>query len=297
MIQPRLLTAGDRVAVVAPAGKIEQSGIDRALQLLDSWGLQTILGKNVFREDGYFAGTDDERLTDLQNALDDPTIAAILIARGGYGTTRILDKISLAAIRKHPKWLVGFSDLTALHLKMLSHGLCAIHGDVATTLGRDQQTGEALRKLLFEGESIITVSQPADPVIVEGRMVGGNLSLLVDSLGTASELATNERFLFIEETGEKTYRVDRMMHQLYRAGKLNNLAGLLVGQFSEIADGAASFGASWQQCIAQVCHEFAYPVIFGWPIGHEPENYPIVQGGNYRLVVDRQKASLQYLRG
>ena len=249
MIQPRLLSAGDRIAIVAPAGSVANTSIERAIEILQSWGLEVVLGRNIYGQYGYFSGTDEERLTDLQNALEDPTIAAILMARGGYGTTRILEQINLGPLEVVPKWLIGFSDLTALHLKLLKTGMQSVHGDVGTTLGRDNQSTEALKAVLFEGKSILKSTEAYRPGTATGILTGGNLSLVIDSLGTAFEIETKQRILFLEEIEEKTYRIDRMMHQLDRAGKLADLAGLVLGRFTGISDGTTPFGASWQDCI------------------------------------------------
>jgi muramoyltetrapeptide carboxypeptidase len=292
MIEPRLLSKGDRIAIVAPAGNLSQDGIDRAAAVLTSWGLKIVKGRFLYGQHGYFAGTDNERLADLQNAIDDPTIAAILIARGGYGTTRILDRINLESLKISPKWLIGFSDITALHLKMLLAGFISIHGDVGTTMGRDESATEQLMKLLFEGSSHLESSEPLRAGLVEAQLVGGNLSLIVDSLGTASEVETNGRILVLEEIDEKTYRIDRMLHQLDRAGKLNHLAGLVLGHFTQISDGSSSFGGDWKTCVKDVIEHYKYPVAYGFKIGHEPENYPLLHGANYRFEVTAEQADL-----
>ena len=293
MIQPRLLSTGDRVAIVAPAGRIERDGIARAIDILKSWGLEVVAGRNVYGHHGYFSGTDTERLTDLQNAIDDPTVAAVLFARGGYGTTRIIDQVNLESLQSSPKWLIGFSDITALHLKLIKEGMVSIHGDVGTTLGRDAESTAELKNLLFKGVSKLESGEPIRQGAVEGMVTGGNLSLIIDSLGTSTEIDTDGRILFIEEVEEKTYRVDRMMHQLARAGKLENLAGLVAGQFTGIEDGSTKFGATWKECIQRLVSMYSYPVAFGFEFGHEPVNQPILNGASYRLEVLEKSALMQ----
>lgn len=292
MIEPRLLTRGDRVAIVAPAGKLPEKGIDRAIAILKSWGLEVVLGRNVYGQHGYFSGTDVERLADLHNALEDPTIAAVLFARGGYGVTRILDQINLEVFRQTPKWLIGFSDITALHLRLLQEEILSVHGDVGTTLGLAEDSAAALKDLLFEGKSTIVGTESLHEGKSEAPITGGNLSLLVDSLGTPTEVNTENRILFIEEIEEKTYRIDRMLHQLKRAGKLDNLAGLVIGHFTNVTDGSTPFGSTWKDCFMQLLEGYNYPVSFSFPIGHEPRNYPILHGAEYQLTVTGQGASL-----
>lgn len=292
MMIPKLLSNNDRVAMIAPAGKLPERGIDKAVEILDSWSLNVVPGKHVFSQDGYFAGTDLERLSDLQNAINDPTIAAILMARGGYGITRILDRLDLNPLKKSPKWLIGFSDITALHLRMAYEGLVSIHGDVGTSMGQDADSTEALHQLLFKGISKIDMNDVVRQGSGIGELVGGNLSLIVDSLGTYSEIQTDNKILFIEEIGEKTYRIDRMMNQLFRANKLSKLAGLVVGHFTDITESNSEFGFTWRQSILDLVEDFDYPVVFGLPVGHEPQNYPIVHGGTYEIRAQEEIAQL-----
>ena len=297
MIFPRLLRKGDKIAIIAPAGRLPVNGLDEAVRVLTSWGLQVILAKHVYDTDNYFAGKDDDRLTDLQQALDDPSIMAVLCGRGGYGVTRILEKIELEAIKKSPKWVIGFSDITALHLKLEQQGIASIHGPMGTSFvsGSNQLAINALQGLLFEGVSKIVASEA---VIKHGSVTaaitGGNLSLIIDSLGTAAEIDTRNKILFIEEIGEKTYKIDRMFQQLLRAGKLDNLAGLCIGHFSEIDEGNTPFGESWQEVIKNITEPCSYPFAFGFSIGHEPENMPLVMGGLYQLNVDSESATLEW---
>lgn len=297
MILPRTLRNGDRIAIVAPAGKLPINGLAEAVRVLTSWGLNVILAKHVYDTDNYFAGNDDDRLTDLQQALDDPSIMAVLCGRGGYGVTRILDKIELESFKKSPKWVIGFSDITALHLKLEHQGIASIHGPMGTsfTNGSNQATINSLRGLLFEGFSkMVSKEGVINSGSVTAAITGGNLSLIIDSLGTTAEIDTRNKILFVEEIGEKTYKIDRMFQQLLRAGKLDKLAGLVIGHFSEIDDGNAPFGESWQEVIKNIVEPYSYPFSFGFSIGHEPENMPLVMGGLYQLNVDSEGATLEW---
>ena len=297
MIFPRLLNNGDKVVIVAPAGYLPSKGLDDVIKVLTSWGLKVILGKHVYDSNNFFAGKDADRLTDLQQALDDTSIAAVLCARGGYGITRILEKIDLKSIEKTPKWVIGFSDITALHLKLENKGIASIHGPMGTSFanGGDNATNESLQALLFKGGSEITTHEAGvRSGSVTAPITGGNLSLIIDSLGTAEEIDTRNKILFIEEIGEKTYRIDRMFQQLLRAGKLDKLAGLIIGHFSNIDEGNPSFGESWREVIINITKPFSYPLAFGFSIGHEPDNLPLVMGGQYKLKVDSDMSTLAW---
>jgi len=286
MLFPNTLKQGSKIAIIAPAGRLADGALKEAEQALTSWGLEVISGRHVYDQNSYFAGLDNDRLSDLQWALDDLEIDAILFARGGYGTTRILDDIDFSKLKNHPKWLIGFSDITALHLKLQTLGIASIHGPMGTSFGIKDgfNSIEALKKILINGNLDLISALPSSRAgVVEAEVTGGNLALIVDSLGTSSEIDTNNKILFLEEVGEKTYRIDRMFRQLLRAGKLNNLAGLVVGHFSLIDDGDTPFGQSWKEVIEEVTKPFAYPVAFGFNIGHEPENRPIIVGGVYQL--------------
>jgi muramoyltetrapeptide carboxypeptidase len=298
MIIPPLLQHGDKIAIVAPAGKLERNSLDKAVSTLSSWGLDVHLGKSVYKGHNYFSGTDAERLFDLQEAFDDPSIKVILTGRGGYGVTRILQKINFERIINKPKWVIGFSDITALHLQLQQHNIASIHGPMAAsfTNSSGKNSIEAMKKILFNGGSEITsTGECIRPGQVIAEITGGNLSLIVDSLGTINEIDTHNKLLFLEEVGEKTYRIDRMLHQLYRAGKLDQITGLVIGHFTEIDEGRTPFGDSWKECIMNLTREYDYPVSFGWNIGHEPANFPIVMGGNYKLEATVAESSLIFL--
>lgn len=296
MYFPHPLSQGSKIAIVAPAGRLADVALDKAIKTLTSWRLDVLLGKNVYNQENYFAGSDNDRLADLQWALDNPAIEAILFARGGYGTTRILDAVDFSQFKKQPKWLIGFSDITALHLKLQTLEIASIHGPMGTSFGQMDSADsiESLKALLFDGTSTLDSSRPAlrtGSIVAE--VTGGNLALIADSIGTSSEIETSNRILFIEDVGEKTYRIDRMFRQLLRAGKLDNLAGLVIGHFSLIDDGDPSFGQPWSVVIEEVISSFNYPVAFGFQLGHEPGNMPIVVGGTYQFNAGEECASLQ----
>jgi muramoyltetrapeptide carboxypeptidase len=282
---------------VSPAGKVKEAQLAGAVQAMTDWGLTTKLGKHVFGEHYYFSGTDQERLVDIQSAIDDPGVDLILCARGGYGVTRILQRINLGTLVNQPKWLIGFSDITALHLKLQRINICSVHGPMATSFNKEgsQTSVQALQTLLrYSQLSIEAIDQSNEnrSGIGEGQLIGGNLALLVDSLGTDTEVDTLNKILFIEDIGEPLYKIDRMLTQLLRAGKLHHLAGLVVGDFSDLAEGEEPFGSTLQQVVQRVVKPFGYPVGFGFPIGHEPANMPVIEGGIYRLEVSLNHSKL-----
>lgn len=278
MIRPQKLVEGDKVAIIAPSGKIVENTLDNGVKQIESWGLNISFGKYLQKGHHYFSGTDEERLYDLQSALDNPAIKAIFCARGGYGVTRILDNIDFDKFIKHPKWVIGFSDVTALHFKLHKLGFESIHAVMPTGFGlADEASIESLRKILF-GEpntyvfdkNILNREGEANTIII-----GGNLSLINDSLGTSSEIDFDKKILFIEEIDEYLYKLDRMFVQLKRADKLANLAGLIVGHITEAKDTNVSFGKSASELILEHVEEYDYPVAFNIPIGHESLNLAI----------------------
>jgi len=298
MIFPRSLTKGDKIAIVSPSGRLQENSLDAAIKILTSWGLQVVLGKHVYDTNNYFAGQDSHRIADLQEAFDEPSIAAVLCARGGYGVTRIMEKIELNSIKKTPKWVIGYSDITALHLRLENQGIAGIHGPMGTSFsdGKAHSAIESLRDLLFNKTSKISAMEPGvRPGLVTAPITGGNLSLIVDSLGTPDEIDTQNKILFIEEIAEKTYKIDRMFQQLLRAGKLDKLAGLIIGHFSEIDEGSTPFGESWKEVITNIAQNYSYPLSFGFNIGHEPANYPVVIGGQYQLNVGPDMSTLEWI--
>jgi muramoyltetrapeptide carboxypeptidase len=299
-ISPPLLSQGDRIAIVAPARKVDRSLIDRSVEILQEWGLQVVISENLFSSrHTYLSGTDEERLHDLQGAINDPTIKAVLCGRGGYGSSRIIDRLDLSAILDNPKWLVGFSDITSLHMRFLSERLLCVHATMPVLFSRPESmvSVESLRKLLFNGVSSLS-AQPINENRLgesQGIVVGGNLSLITDSLGTGTEISTNNRILIIEEVDEYYYKIDRMMTQLKRAGKLSNLRGLVVGHMTDIKNGELTFAGSVEEIILNAVSDYNYPVAFKFPTGHENPNLAWPQGGTATLSVSNNGALLKFL--
>jgi len=237
MIQPPYLKAGDTVAIVAPSGALRNKNekIELTIELLKSWGLNVVVGKNVFNINNHFAGTDEERCEDYQKALDDPTISAILCARGGYGTVRILDKLDFSKFKKNPKWLIGYSDITALHNQLQNEGYESIHGMMCTSAQKDldsiRETVDTFKDAVFGKPLAYTLegSEYNKTGTATGELIGGNLTLLHTMLGSKTSMDTSGKILFIEEVGEYEYHIDRMLQSLKRAGYFDNCKGQHLG--------------------------------------------------------------------
>lgn len=291
MIKPPSLRPGSKVGIVATGKKVSREDIMAAVEILTSWGLSVVEAPRLFSDlHPYLAGTDSERLHDIQSMLDSEEIEAVICARGGYGTTRIVDKVSLQAFLARPKWVVGFSDVTALHLKIFNAGVESIHG-IMPILFSNPESGssiESLKQILFGTDvSIHTTPCSANrPGISSGRIVGGNLSLIADSLGTQTEPDLGDKILVIEEVDEYIYKIDRMLTQLNRAGKLDKLAGLVVGHITDLKDSSPGFGRTLEEIILEKVSDFAYPVAFGFPIGHANPNLAWRHGSTMTLHVE-----------
>jgi muramoyltetrapeptide carboxypeptidase len=292
MITPKALNIGDRIAIVATARKISLEEIEAAIKTFTDWGLEVVLGDNLFKTDHQFAGTDEERTADLQQMLDDNSIKAIISARGGYGTVRIIDKLDFSGFVSNPKWIVGYSDVTVLHSHIYTNfGIQTLHATMPLNF-KDASTDalESLRKALF-GEKVEynfdpgTLSRPGK---AKGVLTGGNLSILYSLIGTVSDIDTDGKILFIEDLDEYLYHVDRMMMNLKRAGKLSNLAGLVVGALSKMNDNAISFGKTAEEVVFDAVKEYDYPVAFGFPAGHINDNRALIIGRKAKIVVGKK---------
>lgn len=302
LITPPYLQKGDTIAIIAPAGilKNRQATIQKAKNLLESWGLCVVLGDNLFKNGHHFAGSDIQRTSDFQKALDNPNIRAIWAARGGYGSVRILDKLNYENFKKNPKWIIGYSDITAFHNHIHNKGIETIHGMMATSLEENPkeiiQTILSFKKALF-GQKIsynISSSEFNKEGIVEGQLVGGNLAILSSMLGSESQLNTNEKVLFIEEIGEYKYSIDRMLQSLKRAGYFENVNGLIVGDISSIKKNSTQWGSSIEQLILDVVPK-NIPVLFDFPAGHKADNRALIFGRKVKLSIMNKVSSVVFI--
>jgi muramoyltetrapeptide carboxypeptidase len=297
-LAPPYLKKGDKVAITCPAKKLPSPMTD-AIKLLRSWGLEVVLGDTVSASYHQFAGDDELRTKDLQRFIDDDSIKAIFAARGGYGTMRIIDRVNFSNFVKNPKWVIGFSDITVLHAHIHNnHNIQSIHGQMPINIpDASTKSLETLRKALF-GEELTYEVKP-NPLNRSGEgsgiLIGGNLSLLIAISGSASDMDYSGKVLFIEDVGEYLYATDRLLRTLDRAGKLKNLAGLIVGGFTGVKDNDIPFGQTVPEIIMEVVKNYNYPVCFDFPAGHIPDNRSLVMGKVVALSVNIQQSVVKYL--
>ncbi|MGB1247536.1 MAG: S66 peptidase family protein [Chitinophagales bacterium] len=296
--QPSFLKKGDTIGIVCTARKISKEELQPAISLYESWGLQVQLGDTIGEEENQYGGTDKARATDFQQMMTDKNIKAIICARGGYGTVRMMDYLDFTPFSQNPKWVVGFSDITVLHAHINTYiGTQTLHAAMPSTIPTStEDTIDSLQSALFgEKYSIEAPLHKFNRVgEAEGIVVGGNLSLLYAILGTKSGINTDDKILFIEDLDEYLYHIDRMMIALKRAGKLNKLKALVVGGMTDMNDNTIPFGKSAEEIIAEHVAEFDYPVCYGFPSGHGEDNRSLIFGKKCRLSVDVERVELQF---
>ncbi|HTE25658.1 S66 peptidase family protein [Flavitalea sp.] len=296
---PPYLRPGDTIGIVCPAGFMNAEKAATCIQVLQDWGYKVKRGKTLESNSAnYFSGTDEERLEDLQSMLDDDSLNAVLCARGGYGTSRIIDRLSFRKFKKKPKWIIGFSDITVLHAHInRNYKIATLHAPMAAAFNDDGYMNEYVLSLkhAMEGKSAVYSSVPHvfnNKGRATGELVGGNLALIVHILGTPSELKTKGKILFLEDIGEQLYSIDRMFVQLKRTGKLDHLAGLIIGGFTDMKDTDRPFGKTINELIHDHVKDYEYPVCFGFPVSHNKENYALKSGISYELKVGKMKVTL-----
>lgn len=297
MIQPSKLTPGNTIGILCPAGSIPLEKVTICAQVLESWGYQVRIGKTVGTKFGHFAASDLDRQNELQSMMDDPEIHAILCARGGYGLSRIVTQLDFTKIKAHPKWVIGFSDITILHAALQNQGIQSIHGPMSAAFGKGDVGLPyilALKQMLEGVASPVPANtHPANRLgHSEGVLVGGNLCLMTHLIGSKNQLDTKGKILCIEDVGEHHYNVDRMLIQCKNAGLLDGLAGLVVGGFTEMKDEAVEFGETVIDMILRLTKETSYPICFDFPISHELNNMPVQLGATYQLSVTDKAALL-----
>ncbi|WP_155995099.1 S66 peptidase family protein [Tenacibaculum ovolyticum] len=301
LITPPSLQKGDTIAIVAPAGilKNRKHVIDKAKKLAESWGLKVIYGKHMFNQAHHFAGTDDQRCQDFQDALDNPNIKAIWSARGGYGSVRILDKLDFSKFKQNPKWVIGYSDITAFHNHIHNIGVETIHGIMGTSMQDKPEVIEksvtSLKKALF-GERLhyeTSFSKYNRQGEFEGELVGGNIAILTSMLGSSSQISTDNKILFIEEIGEYKYSIDRMLQSLKRAGYFTKVKGIIVGDMTKVKKNSTPWGSSIEQLILDVIPKNV-PIVFNFPAGHEPDNRALIMGRTVNVSILEKKAIINF---
>lgn len=298
-IIPSYLKKGDTIGLVCPAGFMPVEKIQTCISALMEWGYKVKAGNTIGSQYNYFSGTDEKRLDDLQQLLDDDGVDAILCARGGYGTGRIIDLLNFKRFRKKPKWIIGYSDITILHAHIYNRfKIASLHSPMAGAFNDGEYKNEYVQSLkkALEGkkakyESEINAFNNIGTG--SGKLVGGNLSLICHLIGTPSDIDTAGKILFIEDVGEYIYNTDRMLYQLKRSGKLDKLAGLVIGGFTEMKDTTTPFGKDIYEVIYDVVKEYNYPICFHFPVGHANENYCLKVGVDYELHVGKKRVTLK----
>lgn len=292
MIIPPFLKAGDTVALVCTARKFFPEDTKPAIDLLESWGLKVKLGNTIGLNNCQLGGTDNERAADFQAQLDDENVKAIWCARGGYGTVRIIDSINFTKFKKHPKWIMGFSDVTVLHSQLNIERVASLHSIMPFTVpNAPEEVKDTLRKALF-GETIsYTIPSKSYDVkgTASGELVGGNISILYSLLGSKSAIDTKDKILFIEDLDEYLYHIDRMMYNLKRNGYFEQVKGIIVGSMADMHDNEIPFGQNEVQIITEIAKDFSIPIAFQFPAGHQSDNRTLILGEQVDFEVNEKK--------
>ena len=297
---PDYLKKGDTVAITCTAGFMPKKNSTACVQALKKQGYNVIVSPTVGgKSKTYFAGTDEERLVEFQKYMDDKNVKAIVCGRGGYGTGRIIDKVDFTKFIKNPKWVIGFSDITILlnHIST-NFEIASIHGPMSTAFRFEEHNPENGKSLLaaLKGEknNYECASHNLNKTgNASGKLFGGNITLLCNAIGTPSDFKTKNTILFLEDIGESFYEIDRMMHQLKRAGKLKNLKALIIGTFTDMTDTERPFGKPIYDNIKEMVAEYNYPVCFNFPVGHGTENRALKIGETYQLKITSKNTILE----
>lgn len=290
-IRPAALNPGDKIAIAATARKVSPEEMAPAISVFKRWGFDVIIHPDLFAVDHQFAGANHIRAAVFNSYLNDPEIKAIFCARGGYGTVRMVDALDLESLKRHPKWIIGYSDITVLHSHIHCYtDICTLHATMPINMqphNYHELSVDALRNVLMGDSSNVTCSPHHLNRVgdAEAIVVGGNLSVLYSLIGSSSDINTTGKILFLEDLDEYLYHIDRMMQGLKRCGKLEHLAGLIVGGMSDMKDNTVPFGADANTIIANAVADYNYPVCYGFPAGHEPLNLPLIMGDRLSLSI------------
>jgi muramoyltetrapeptide carboxypeptidase len=294
---PPYLKKGDTIGITCPAGYMAAEKAQTCINTLQSWGFDVMVGKTLgSKSKNYFSGTDEERRDELQAMLDDENINAILFGRGGYGMGRIIDGLDFTKFKKKPKWVIGFSDITVLHAHLYTKiKTASLHASMAAAFNEgENEFIQSLHKAIIGKKAKYNAAAHIfnKTGTAVGELVGGNLSLLANITGTPSDINTKNNILFLEDIGEQIYNMDRMLYQLKRSGKLDNLAGLVIGGFTDMKDTERPFGKNVYEVIREITAAYDYPVTYGFPVSHGKENYALKIGVSYTLKVSKSKTQL-----
>ncbi len=296
MIIPKFLSKGDRVGLISTARKVNYDEIKFAIKLFEKWELKVVLSKELFNDYYQFAGKDAERTSSLQRMIDDKSIKAIICSRGGYGTIKIIDNVDFSSLQKNPKWILGYSDITILHCKLINMGIACAHTSMPINFSNNtNEAFSSLHKILFSSSNTIEFKPNSLNVNgeIKGQVVGGNLSILYSLHGSEIELNTKDKILFIEDVGEYLYHIDRMIISLKRANKLSNLKALIIGSMSEMRDNEIAFGKTPYEIIRDNLSDYNFPICFDFPAGHIKDNRGIILGKESYLKITSNGVILQ----
>lgn len=295
---PPPLNEGDKVVILSPSGKIDRLFLRGAQRRLESWGLKVVLGKHAGSSSGRYAGTIKQRLEDFQTAMDDKEVKAILCSRGGYGAIHIMDKLNFDRFRKHPKWMIGFSDITALHNLFQQNGFASLHALMARHLTVEPAEDPCtlhLRNILFGNLPAYSVKKHVlnHQGTARGTLRGGNMAVFCGLRGTPYDLPAEGTILFIEDISERPHSIERMIYNLKLGGVLERLSGLIIGQFTEYEEDR-SLGKELYRALADLVKEYDYPICFNFPVGHVTDNLPLIEGAEVELTVGKKRVELVF---
>lgn len=295
---PPFLQKGDKVTVVSPSSIIEPEILEGGIKCLKNWGLKVSKGQFVKGKYGNFAGTVKQRLGDLQRAMDDPACKAIFCSRGGYGANNLLGMMDFTKFREHPKWLIGFSDITALHCRMQSEGFASLHAPMLKHLleeGKQDFCNLAIHDILFgmnASQQYVCKGNPLNHIgTAEGCIRGGNMAVWHGLIGTPYDIDPHGTILFVEDVGEKPHAIERMFYNLKLSGFLDKLSGLIICQFTEFEE-HKQLGKELYPALADILKPYHYPICYDFPVGHVPMNLPIIEGAKVKLKVNKKEVKL-----
>jgi muramoyltetrapeptide carboxypeptidase len=298
MHKPNDLSEGDLVYIVSPAKSIEAQHINHAKKTLEDWGYKVEISKYASNRCNYFSGSDNERLSDLQKVLDDPKVKAIVCARGGYGSVRILDQLNWSGFKMHPKWIVGFSDITVFHLRCAILGIMSLHATMPLNFSSNSKEALSTLDAALSGKKFEINAPPSSlnkEGLASGKLIGGNLSIIFSLLGTQERFEFEEGILFLEDLSEQLYHLDRMFLALKKAGAFNKINGLIVGGMTDLKDTTPSFGMTYEEIILEKMEGIAIPICFNFPSGHIDDNRAMILGAPVELEVNSIGVKLRYI--